>query len=251
VNTEFLVLAFTAVALGGLIKGLSGFGYAVVSTTLLALFFPAQKAVAFMIIPLVAIQLELITQLEKEEIKTCTNNFEVYIAALAAGTLTGFYAVTSIPGNIIKPLIGTLTLLFTLSQVKKLDPHIQKLKKKCFRRSNLLQLPLGFMSGLIFGATNIGVQIVAYLKTMELDRRKFIGLLALIMVPISLLRLPLILEKTGLELIAYSILAAPLGVLAAWLGNKTAQHIPKKTINLATISLLLIISLKLISSAAL
>jgi uncharacterized membrane protein YfcA len=76
VSTEFLILAAAAVIIGGLIKGISGFGYAVVSTSLLASLFNPADTVASRIRPLIAIRLELLKNLDREEKKTCTNNFK-------------------------------------------------------------------------------------------------------------------------------------------------------------------------------
>lgn len=251
-NIEFLMLASAAVMIGGLVKGLSGFGYAVVSTSLLASFFEPSKAVAFMILPLIAIQLELVNNLEREEVKTCTNNFKLYITGLTIGTLAGFYSISILPTNTVKAGLGLLTFAFALSRIDSFSVHIGRLKKKCFRKSTRVQIPLGVISGIIFGVTNVGVQVVAYLKSMELPNRKFVGLLALIMIPISGLRIPLILAQgSSLKLVAYSILAVPLGIASASLGSNLAEKISEKHIEHFTIILLILISVNLVRTTAL
>lgn len=250
-NVEFLLLAVAAVMIGGLFKGLSGFGYAVISTTLLATLYEPTKAVSFMIIPLIAIQLELVNNLDRDEIKTCTNNFKPYIIGLIAGTLTGFYTISLMPVDVIKVLLGIITFIFALSRTQKFSIHLEKLKKKCFRRSTRIQTLLGVMSGLIFGGTNVGVQIVAYLKSMEMPNRKFVGLLALIMIPISALRTPLVLnQNNSIGLIGYSILAAPIGMIAAWIGIRIAERVSEQKIGRLTVLLLFLISFNLIWTSA-
>jgi uncharacterized membrane protein YfcA len=233
--------------LGGLVKGLSGFGYAVVSTALLASFFPAPEAVAFLIIPLMAVQLELLSELGKEEIKTCTRNFEAYIIALLAGTLAGFYMISAVPEDPVKIFLGVLTLIFALSSTGRFDLHVERLKERCFRRSSKVQLTLGFFSGLIFGSTNIGVQIVAYLKSMEMERRKFVGLLALVMIPISGLRLPLL--SSGDVLIS-SLVVAPIAMISAktglYIGERTSGNLTENV----TVLLLIAVSLNLVLNAS-
>ncbi len=250
-TTEFFLIGLVAVMLGGLVKGLSGFGYAIISTTLLASFFPASEAVAFLIIPLISIQLELLSELDSDEIKACTRNFEAYISALLVGTLAGFYMISEVPENIVKIFLGTLTLVFAFSRTGKIDLHIEKLKEKCFRRSGRVQLGLGFISGIVFGATNIAVQIVAYLKTMELGRRKFAGLLALTMIPISGMRLPLALINSELSLLFYSALAAPIGVFFARIGERSADKIARRSVERFSVLLLLLISINLLRTAVL
>lgn len=250
-STEFLILASTAVIVGGLIKGISGFGYAVVSTSLLASLFNPADAVAFMILPLIAIQLELLKNLDREEIKTCTNNFKPYILGITAGTLLGFYSLSLIPTDTVKLILGVLTFLFALSRTERFSGGIERLQRKCFRRSGKVQIPLGVVSGIIFGGTNIGVQIVAYLKTMDIPNRKFVGLLALVMIPVSALRLPLVLGQGSAELVTYSVLVAPLGMISASLGSRVAEKLSETGIRYLTVSLLLLISLNLVRTAAL
>jgi uncharacterized membrane protein YfcA len=204
-----------------------------------------------MIIPLMAIQLEILSELQKQEIKTCTKNFEFYILALLTGTLAGFYLISFIPESLVKIFLGVLTFAFAVSATGRIDIRIEKLKKKCFRRSSKLQLPLGLFSGIIFGATNIGVQIVAYLKTINIKRRKFVGLLALIMIPVSGLRIPLLLNRFPITLLSISMPAVPLGVICAKLGGKLADKVSDKSIQRFSILLMLLISVNLLRTAIL
>ena len=251
-STEFLILAAAAVIIGGFIKGISGFGYAVVSTSLLASLFNPADAVAFMILPLIAIQLELLNNLDREEIKTCTNNFKPYTLGITAGTILGFYSLSLVPTDTIKLVLGVLTFVFALSRTGRFSLGIEKLQRKCFRRSGKVQIPLGVASGIIFGGTNIGVQVVAYLKTMDMPNRKFVGLLALVMIPVSALRLPLVINQAGAaELIAYSVLVAPLSIISAYLGRKIAKYISEPRIEQITVSLLFLIAANLVGSVVL
>lgn len=251
-NIEFLILGSAAVIIGGLVKGLSGFGYAVVSTSLLASLFQPSKAVAFMILPLIAIQLELVNNLEKREIKTCTNNFKPYIVGLTVGTLAGFFSISLLPTSMVKAGLGLLTFVFALSRIDSFSVHLGRLKKKCFRKSAKVQIPLGIVSGVVFGATNVGVQVVAYLKSMELPNRKFVGLLALIMIPVSGLRIPLILTQgNSLELVAYSILTVPLGMASASLGSNLAEKVSEEHVEEFTVILLILISINLVRATTL
>ena len=250
-GTDFLLLAFAAVFLGGFVKGLSGFGYALVSTMMIASFFPVNQAVSFLIIPLAAIQVGLVAELESEEVKTCLNNFEVYIVSITAGTVLGFYLVSSMPASIVKTALGVVTLAFAASQTN-LNLLGDKLKDKCFRRSNYAQAPLGMLSGLIFGSTNVGIQIVAYLRSMDLREGKFIGLLALVMIPVSVLRVPLFLGSSlSLRLLAFSVASAPIGILSAKIGYKAREHIESRYTHYFALSLLIIISINLLRSAPL
>lgn len=251
-GTDFLLLAFAAVLLGGFVKGLSGFGYALVSTMLIASFFPATQAISFLIIPLAAIQFGLVAELESGEVRTCLNNFEIYIGSITGGTILGFYAVSLMPSNIVKTFLGVLTLIFVASRMDVISLPSDIIRRKCFRRSSYVQAPLGVVSGLIFGSTNIGVQIVAYLKSMGLRESKFIGLLALVMMPVSVLRIPIVISSgVSPRLLAVSIAAAPVGILSAKMGFEVRQHIHNRYTHYFTLALLIAISANLLRSAPL
>lgn len=49
-------------------------------------------------------------------------------------------------------------------------------------------LTIGGVSGLLFGATNVGVQLVAYLKSQQLSHGLFVGVVAMVFVGINALR---------------------------------------------------------------
>lgn len=61
------ILQITAIIIfGGLLKGLNGFGYALVSTPLLGLLIPIEQAVALMILPLLVANVELMFEVDKK-----------------------------------------------------------------------------------------------------------------------------------------------------------------------------------------
>ncbi|MFB6185311.1 MAG: sulfite exporter TauE/SafE family protein, partial [Halobacteriaceae archaeon] len=72
---------------------------------------------------------------------------------------------------------------------------------------------LGFVSGLIFGLTNIAVQVVTYLDSLSLDRSTFVGVLAMILIGISGLRVVITwllgMYQSGTLLFYSAIVAVP------------------------------------------
>ena len=48
---------------------------------------------------------------------------------------------------------------------------------------------VGGVSGLVFGATNVGVQLVAYLRSQDLSHSLFVGVVAMVFVGLNALRI--------------------------------------------------------------
>jgi uncharacterized membrane protein YfcA len=232
--------------LGGLVKGLNGFGYALVSTPLLAVFIPAQEAVALMIIPLIAGNLELAIETDRKELENCIKNFSGFLLFLVAGVTVGMLAISKIPSGPLKTSVGLLALAFTASRTPFLSKGFERLRKLCFRT---WEPAIGFISGIVYGASNVGVLIVAYLKSRDLDRQKFVGTLAVAILAVSVYRV-LLAQVTGLytgtDRIILSLALAVPAVAAVWTGEKLSERFTSKTLEQLSILLIAIIGVKLV-----
>jgi len=113
----------------------------------------------------------------------------------------------------------------------------------------------GLVSGAVFGATNAAVQVVAYLDSLDLDRSTFVGVLAMILVGISALRLAvawglgLFATGTGTAagLLALSALAAVPGVVGVAAGQRLRRRLPERHVTAGAFLLLAVIGVKLLS----
>jgi uncharacterized membrane protein YfcA len=85
------------VFLGGLVKGIAGFGYALVSTAVLATLFSPTVAVVVMSLPMLVGNLRLLDELDRAEIPACLARFWPYVLATAVGTLAGMALLGRIP----------------------------------------------------------------------------------------------------------------------------------------------------------
>jgi uncharacterized membrane protein YfcA len=80
---------------------------------------------------------------------------------------------------------------------------------------------------------------------MNVPKGKFVGLLALLMIPASALRLPLVLSYGSAELVT------PLGMILSSLESQLAEKLSQKHIRYLTVALLVVISFNLIRTAGL
>ena len=243
-------LAFitTAIILGGLIKGLNGFGYALVSTSLLTLFMPAQEAVALMIIPLIIANIELTTKLSMEELKACLTRFRAYIAASFIGVTLGMILIEYMPALLLKKAVGLLVLVFVASRTRKISKIFTTAKEFCVENQRVEPL-LGLLSGLIFGSSNGGVPFVAYFKELQLSREKFVSMIAITVLGASLLRIGLAASLglyTGMDAVLISAALGVPGLIAVKTGDKLGEKLSEKITEKASLLLLLAIGLRLV-----
>lgn len=241
-----LLITVAVIALGGLVKGLSGFGYALISTSLLTMFMPAQEAIALMIIPLIAGNLELAAQTDRKELENCLRNFSGFLLFLVAGVTAGMFAISLLPSRLVKISVGLLALIFSASRTAFLGKHFGKAREFCFR---LWEPLVGFFSGTVYGATNVGVLIVAYLESRGLDREKFVGTLAVAILGVSIYRIFLA-RATGLysgtgRIVTSLGLAVP-AVVAVWIGGELSDRISSETLEKLSVLLIAVIGAKLV-----
>jgi hypothetical protein len=104
----------------------------------------------------------------------------------------------------------------------------------------------------VFGATNIGVQFTAYLKSLELGRSKFLGVLALVALGVSVIRIGLSLSLglfQSTQGIAASVGMAAVSVASVYIFTRLGNHIPKVYREGLATALLLVIGVRLLLSA--
>ena len=243
---ELLISATAIIFLGGLVKGLTGFGYALISTSLLTIFMPAQQAVAIMIIPLIAGNLEMILETDKKELLNCIKNFSTYILSLAAGTTLGMLLISSIPSRTLQITVGLTAVLYTASRTQLIGKKLKKIQEICFKTWEPV---IGTTSGLIYGASNIGVPIITYLKSRDLSRQKFTGTLAAIILLLSIYRI-ILAQTTGIysgnQNIILSLTLAIPSLISVRTGQIISERLKTENLEEITLILILVIGLKLV-----
>jgi uncharacterized membrane protein YfcA len=189
VATDVAVVVLAVALFAGAVTGITGFGFAVVATATLASVLAPSDAVVVLILPLLATNLSLVRELDRDALRSCVRRFWPYVAAAAAGTVVGMAALGSIPAGPLKSALGALTLVYAaFTQPFVPVPGKQWLAARCFRVDGPSKALLGFASGLLFGASNVGIQVVAYLRSLGLDRSTFVGVLGMVLLGVSTIR---------------------------------------------------------------
>ncbi|MFT4869270.1 MAG: putative membrane protein YfcA [Colwellia polaris] len=180
---DLILIGFIAVFLGGLTKGVTGFGYAVTGTALLASFIPAKTAVIIMLPALLATNIDIVHKYGFKEIWTRIKDFRFFAVSLIAGSVAGTLMIAALPQNIIEIGVGSVTLIYVLSKQELAEIDLFRgFKKFCLKKSHEYQGLLGLSAGLVFGSSNVGVPIVAVAQRIENNHESFVALLSGLMI---------------------------------------------------------------------
>jgi hypothetical protein len=248
--TDTLALVAVVVFAGGVVHGLAGFGNAVVSTALLATLLDPATAVVVVVIPVLAANAALVTELSRPELSRCLARFWPYLGAAVAGTLVGMAALDRVPAGALALGLGVLTLAYVvLAQPYVTVPGEARLRAVCFRPGPLAMGALGLVSGAVFGASNVAVQVVAYLDSLSLDRSTFVGVLATILVGVSAVRVA-VAFALGLYAggaLALSLAAVAPGLVGVGAGRRLRGAIPERARTAGTFALLSVVGVRLLT----
>lgn len=176
-----VVLLVAGVLFAGAVTGIAGFGFALIGTMLLATFVEPSVAVVFMILPILAVNASLVRELSLDDLESCTRRFAPLMAAALVGTLLGLAALDWIPTDPLRVGLGLVSLAFVgNAQNLRPLPGIAAVEERCFVETPGAMAAVGGISGLLFGATNVGVQLIAYFRSCQLGHGLFVGVIAMV-----------------------------------------------------------------------
>ncbi|MFU8867996.1 sulfite exporter TauE/SafE family protein [Natronococcus sp.] len=246
-TTVFVLLALL---LAGAVTGIAGFGFALVGTAILATIVDPSVAVVLMIVPILATNVSLLGELEPRDVRTCGRRFFPYVVATLVGTIIGMAALESIPTEPLLVALGVVTLSYVgVTQRTIPVPGLGAVKHHCFVERTGMMVALGGVSGLVFGATNVGVQIVAYVRSRDLDPGLFVGVLALVFLGINAVRVGAaaafgLYPSVGVALVSVALAVPALG--GVFLGRRVRPRIEDRSRRLGVLGLLVIVGVQLL-----
>lgn len=250
-SVELLFLVSGIVVFGGLVKGIAGFGYAIASTALLATVLSPSTAVVLMILPMLVANLTLLRELDRAGLRRCIRRFWPFGLTAMLGTAVGMVLLDAVPASLLTLGLGVFTLVYVIAKQPWVTvPGRPTVEGYCYRTGPGPQVLIGAVSGGIFGLSNVAVQVVAYLDSLDLDRSTFVGVLAMMLVGISTLRIGfawgLGLYEAG-SLLVYSAIVSVPGLAGVELGRRARVLIPDRFEQVGILVLLTVIGIRLVS----
>jgi len=249
--TPVLVGVVVAVVfVAGAVNGVAGFGFALVGTMALATTVDPAVAVVFMILPILSVNLSLVGDLSADQLRTCGRRFAPLMGAGLVGTVAGLIALDVVPAGPLRVGLGVLSLAFVANAQEAVRlPGLERAKEGCFVESPAAMAAVGGVSGLLFGGTNVGVQLVAYLRSCELSHGLFVGVVALVFLGLNGVRvvaagaLGLYPNATVVAASAAASVPAAAGVAA---GKRLRDRVTERQRRAAVLALLTVIGVRLV-----
>jgi uncharacterized membrane protein YfcA len=243
-----VAVVVTVLFLGGVVAGVNGFGFAAVGTAALAGAFDPRTAVVVMLLPLLAANASLAAELRAGDLRACARRFWPYVLAAVVGAIAGMALLARIPTRPLTVGLGAFTLGYVAVSQRRLPvPGRSFVRRRCFGESTRAKLGLGVVSGALFGASNVGVQVVAYLRSRDFDRGTFVGVLASVFLGVTALRIGAAawLGFYHGDAAALSVVGVVPGLLGVATGKRLRPAIPEATKRAAALALLTALGLKL------
>nr|WP_159763144.1 TSUP family transporter [Halovenus carboxidivorans] len=246
-----VTLVVVVFLLAGAINGLAGFGFALVGTMALAVSIDPAVAVVFVVVPILAVNLSLVGELSGSDLRTCGRRFAPLLAAALVGTVLGMAVIDRLPAAPLRVGLGLVTLAFVLSLQSAVPiPGLDRAKEGCFAETTPAMLGIGVVSGLLFGGTNVGVQLVAYLRSCDLSHGLFVGVVAMVFVGLNAVRVAAA-GVLGLypdpATVGLSVAAAVPAVVGVAVGRRLRDVISERARNGGVMALLTVIGLRLVA----
>ena len=238
------------VLLAGAVNGLVGFGFALVGTMALATVIDPATAVVFMIVPILGVNVSLVRDLSVAELRTCGRRFAPLVAAALVGTVLGLVVLDRLPEGPLKIGLGIVSLSFVVSAQQTVTvPGLERAKDGCFVETAPGMVGVGAASGLLFGGTNVGVQLIAYLRSCDLSHGVFVGVVAMVFLGLNGVRVGAaaalgMYPSPGFA--AVSVVAAVPAVVGVGVGKRLRTAVNERMRRTVVLWLLTLIGIRLV-----
>ncbi|WP_267161470.1 sulfite exporter TauE/SafE family protein [Halovenus salina] len=236
----------------GAVNGLAGFGFALVGTMTLATVVVPATAVVFMIVPILGVNISLVGELSAGEIRSCGRRFAPLLVSTLLGTVAGMAAIDALPESPLRLLLGIVSLGFVVSAQPLVSvPGLDRAREGCFVETTPAMVGVGGLSGLVFGGTNVGVQLVAFLRSCDLSHGLFVGVVALVFLGLNAARvaaagvLGLYPDAVVFAVSVGAVLPAVAGVAV---GRRLRARVSERVRQSVVLGLLTVIGLRLVGA---
>lgn len=232
------IITFVLCVLAALLHGLSGFGFPMISTAVLALFYPLPIAVAMVIIPCLILNLMMLrSDPERSFLQTLHHYLKKYwilIISSLIGSFMGVLLLLYINENYLKFIMGMVILLYVLNQLSTQPIRIQQSLRN--------MLIFGGLAGVIGGATNaMAPFLMMYLLSTQHQKTDIVMISNLSFLASKLIQLgmlyPILSSFQTAQI--HLLVAITLSALAfVYLGSKIRAHLSQQKFRRIILTLL-------------
>ena len=222
-----IALSLAILFAGAFLQGLTGFGYSLFSLPLLALLMPVSAAVPMLCLTSIFLNLSVFLKARKSlDLKRILPLLISGAAAIPAGV----WLLQTANESALKIIVGVIV---TLSSIIYLSGF-----RVTVRREKLAMIPVGFLSGLLNGATSFsGPPVILFFANQRVGKHEFRASLATYFLLLNIIAVPAfiaggLLTGAGALKTLYLFPAVVLGVL---LGIKMADVVSEERFRFAAL----------------
>lgn len=236
ISGNTILLAFCAFFMASFLKGLTGLGFSTLCLGFLAVFMDLKLAIPLVFLPSLSSNIMIMVEAGRffESVKRF---WFLYLSALP-GLMVGLWFLDASRSEAPKAILGGVILIYGIWGLKNRPMQLSEKKEK------QLVLPVGFLSGLVNGATGSQIMpIMPYLLSIKMDRALFVQTIncaftlnTLVMI-LGLGKLGLV-TRPVIYLSAGGILPVALGIfLGGRIRKKISEEIYRKMVFILLIAL--------------
>ena len=231
------LLPLLVIFIAGVVQGLTGFGFALVSAPLLSVLMEPRMAM-----PIVLVQGSLITLLLLPDVWRWIDVKMVIPLAVSGliGIPIGVYLLRIVEGDTLRIAVGILVILFSLlllSGVEGLGGS-----------RGWMTIPVGFLSGLLGGSTTMsGPPVILFLANRGVEKRVFRASLIAYFTILGIVAIPTYILNglITLQTARWITLLTPSMAVGAIVGARLSRRVEEKAFK--TLTLLLVMASGLLS----
>lgn len=236
--TITIVTLIVMTALGGFVVGISGFGFALVTTPVLLLIIPQPGVVILNLTLSVALRITLLIHTRK--LIDYRQAVPIVIGGLI-GMEIGIIALKHVNTTVMK--IGAQSLIIVLSSIYLIRATRMRPVND---RSSILKICVGAIGGALNTTVSIsGPPIVLWLLSQQLNAAAFRATITAVAVTLNVLGIGLLLNL-GTDQSAWlwlAVAALPCAALGMWFGNRLLPRIHQSTFIRGAATVVIITSL--------
>ena len=237
---DIIIIIFTSVFLGGIIKGTVGIGLSMFAVPIIAFFLPPTTSMILLCFPV------LVTNILQIEVQKGIGSYRFLpmFIALVVGILIGVNLILEINHSLISKIIAISIIFAAIFNLFGLNfSHVKPNLEK------VITIPLGFFSGIIGGVSNMySPYILAYLVSTNLKKDALIRTIATMYFLGSLVIFPLwFYNGLGtLQDIIWSIFSVLPGIIGQKIGTMIRGKISNELFKKIILYILMLIGLTLL-----
>jgi len=237
---DIIIIIFTSVFLGGIIKGTVGIGLSMFAVPIIAFFLPPTTSMILLCFPV------LVTNILQIEVQKGIGSYRFLpmFIALVVGILIGVNLIIEINHSLISKIIAISIIFAAIFNLFGLNfSHVKPNLEK------VITIPLGFFSGIIGGVSNMySPYILAYLVSTNLKKDALIRTIATMYFLGSLIIFPLwFYNGLGtLQDIIWSIFSVLPGIIGQKIGTMIRGKISNELFKKIILYILMLIGLTLL-----